>query len=149
MSAPSTVAAFQSSGVDFKDITLLLGSLGELNRIITEAKSYQQRSSNPDEDEDNDITTDEEPFVPVTFGAKDAIYGAKVGKADFSSKYLSNLIKKKGDSNDELGQVLLNIPQCLTFIQKYKDNDKGFVNDVREAYLRLTSLGEQYTNRNS
>ena len=46
-----------------------------------------------DDDEDDEFET--QPFVPTTFGARDAIYGAKMGKGDFGVKYLKDLLKSR------------------------------------------------------
>jgi hypothetical protein len=145
LSDPGAVKeAFLSSGLDAKDIALLFGALGEINRIVTETKKAKSNSSDDDED---DESSDEEPFVPVTFGARDAIYGEKVGKADFGSTYLTSILKSK--PNDAISKVLLEDPQVKSYVQKYAGNNVAFVKDLSDSYLRLTSVGQEFTNRNS
>eukprot|EP00607_Mallomonas_marina_P001632 CAMPEP_0182432028 /NCGR_PEP_ID=MMETSP1167-20130531/53435_1 /TAXON_ID=2988 /ORGANISM="Mallomonas Sp, Strain CCMP3275" /LENGTH=323 /DNA_ID=CAMNT_0024619057 /DNA_START=110 /DNA_END=1081 /DNA_ORIENTATION=+ len=133
--------AFSRSGLNPQQIALLLGALGEVTRVTTEAASIKK-----EEEEDDEF--EEQPFVPSTFGSRDAMYGAKVGKADFGSKYLLSLLKGKGPQ-DALSKILLDDPQVKTFVQKYATNEGAFVKDVPEAYLRLTNVGQEFTTRNS
>ena len=56
------------------------------------------------------------PFVPSTFGARDNIYGAKMGKGDFSTKYLLSVMKNKIEPNDGLGRLLADTAKMKTFI---------------------------------
>jgi hypothetical protein len=74
--------------------------------------------------------------------------GAKIGKGDFSSKYLSGLLRSKGVS-DKLGACLLADGACRALVEKYASNEPAFKQDVAEVYLRLTLLGEVYSTRNS
>lgn len=137
--------AFISTGLDAKDIALLFGALGELERIIDETKASSKEQESEDED---DRPLDEEPFVPVTFGTRDAIYGAKVGKADFGVKYLLNILKK-GGGDDKLAKILLEDAQVKSYVVKYSSNERAFVQDLADSYLKLTSVGKEFTNRNS
>jgi len=145
--AMSTVKPlFQRTGIDPQGIALLLGALGEVKRVVSETLTSKISIENGEESEDEDPL--QGGFVPTTFGARDAIYGAKLGKADFGSKYLSSVIKGKG-GQDTLGRVLLEDPQVKVFVQKYASNEGAFLKDVPDAYLRLTLVGQAYTNRNS
>ena len=101
-----------------------------------------------DEEDDDFELDDAEPFVPTTFGTRDATFGAKMGKADFGTKYLSQLLKSKG-SPDALGSCLVKDDKTKAFVQKYAGSETAFLKDVPEAYLRMTLLGETGTNRNS
>jgi len=65
------LGGFSSSGLGPKEAVVLIGALGEINRIVSEA-SQSTRSNEVDED---DKEFEEQPFVPTTFGARDAIYG--------------------------------------------------------------------------
>lgn len=180
---PSQVlAGFSSSGLGPKEAVVLIGALGEINRIVSEASQSSSASSNEVDEEDKEF--EEQPFVPTTFGARDAIYGtshastsecrccvlcalddlpylpmyltylinlptgAKIGKGDFSSRYLSGLLRSKGGA-DRLGACLLADGACRALVEKYASNEPAFKQDVAEVYLRLTLLGEVYSTRNS
>ena len=79
------------------------------------------------------------------------MFGAKMGKADFSSKYLAQLQKngKKGSPLEGLSAVIYGDEQARTFVQKYSNNDAAFKADVTACYLALTQLGKAGTTRNS
>eukprot|EP01038_Epipyxis_sp_PR26KG_P010643 gene10643-14295_t len=138
------IDAFKSSGLDEKDIVLLLCGLGEINRVINESLSKNNNKIESDDDDD----FEEQPFVPTTFGARDAMYGAKIGLGDFSTKYISNILKKP-DDNDSYANILLNDIKLKAILLKYNKNDVVFIKDVSESYLKMTLLGGKYTTRNS
>lgn len=139
--------AFSTSGLDSRETVLLLGALGEVERIVKEAAMKPVKSS-----EDDDDLLDDQPFVPVTFGARDAMYGAKIGNSDFGVGYLNSILKSKGNNIKELdsiGQCILSDPKLKAMAQKYGSNQAAFLKEVPEVYLKLTLLGETYTTRNS
>jgi hypothetical protein len=147
-SESAVTSAFTSSGLTAREIVLLLGAYGEINRVVGETQSASAKKSSDEDDEDDD-SPDFEKFVPTTFGARDAMYGAKMGKADFGTTYLASLLKKGPSSADPIGKILISNDQTKAFVQKYATNQVAFLQDVPEAYLRMTLLGETYTNRNS
>lgn len=65
------LGGFSSSGLGPKEAVVLIGALGEINRIVSEAS----QSTRSDETDEDDKEFEEQPFVPTTFGARDAIYG--------------------------------------------------------------------------
>ena len=145
----STSAAFSYSGLGPREIALLLGALGEVTRVVEEtqlAAAKAKASAKVEEDDDFELD-DAEPFVPTTFGARDATFGAKMGRADFGVKYLSQLLKSKG--SDALGNCLVKDDKTKAFVQKYAGSETAFLKDVPEAYLKMTLLGETGTGRNS
>jgi hypothetical protein len=89
--------------------------------------------------------------VPTTFGARDDIYGEKLGSASFGNQYLSDLItrERKGSALTELERAVMSDADLKAFVLKYSTNSAGFFKDVAEAYTRLTLLGSAYTTRNS
>ena len=123
---------------------LLLGALGEINRVLTETVESEAAGAGGDDDDE----FEPQPFVPTTFGARDAIYGAKMGKSDFGVKYFTLLLKGKLP-DDAVGNALLADANCKSMMQKYVQNEPAFVQEVGSAYVRLTLLGEAYTTRNS
>ena len=145
----STSAAFTYSGLGPREIALLLGALGEVTRVVEETQlaAAKEKASKKSDDDDDFELDDAEPFVPTTFGARDATFGARMGKADFGVKYLSQLLKSKGP--DALGNCLVKDDKTKAFVQKYATSETAFLKDVPEAYLRMTLLGETGTNRNS
>ena len=145
----TTSAAFTYSGLGPREIALLLGALGEVTRVVEETQLAvaKEKAAKKDDDDDDFELDDAEPFVPTTFGARDATFGARMGKADFGVKYLSQLLKSKGP--DALGNCLVKDDKTKAFVQKYATSETAFLKDVPEAYLRMTLLGETGTNRNS
>jgi hypothetical protein len=141
--------AFSSSGLDSRETLLLLAALGEVDRIVRVTSSSS--SSSPSEDDDDDDSLDEQPFVPVTFGSRDEIFGQKIGKSDFGVTFLSNLLSKSSRvaDTDSIGRCILADAQLKALAQKYASNQAAFVKEVPEVYLKLTLLGETYTTRNS
>lgn len=137
-------SAFQSSGLDVKDAVLLLSALGEVQRVVNE--TLRLKNVNNDEE---DETFESEPFVPSTFGARDAIFGAKVGAGDFGTKYVMSILKNQLNPSDSLGKCLIAQSVTKPFLSKYIGNDISYRKDVADAYTRLTQVGEAYTTRNS
>jgi hypothetical protein len=147
--APTDAAVtetFTKAGLDAREIVLLFAAYGEINRIVDETIATRK-----EEADDDDDSPEFEKYVPTTFGARDAIYGAKIGKADFGVTYLNQLVKdsKKGAPIDPLGNILLSNDKTKAFVTKYASSKVAFLEDVPEAYLKLTLLGEAYTTRNS
>ena len=136
-------AAFDSAGLGPKEIALLGGALGECERITAETVA----ASTSSEDEPDDAEFEPTPFVPSTFGARDNMYGARMGKGDFGNTFLSSVVK--GKSTSPLSQVLLADGDVKELVKKYAANGKAFKEDVPEAYLKLTLLGQAFMTRNS
>ena len=148
ISSASADKAFSTSGLGADEIALLLGALGELRRVVAETK-LASTASNKNEDEDEDDQPFEaEPFVPTTFGARDAIYGAKMVKGDFGNKYLQMLVKGK-TGQDDLKSALMDDQKIKAAVMKYASNEAAFLKNLPDAYLKLTKLGEAYITRNS
>jgi hypothetical protein len=152
---PLTVLqAMQLAGLSQRDSFLLVASVGELLRVSQEALEEQARKKAEEEDEELS-EFEAQPFVPTTFGARDAIYGAKMGSAGFGSTFLRQVFQpsKKDKALDGEGLAiaqLLRSEAALTSLgSKYAGNQPAFLNDLAEAYLKLTSIGEAYTTRNS
>lgn len=138
----------ESSGLSYKEYCLLLGGLGEIQRIVSETQeSLRLEKKQDDEDLDDDELN--QPFVPVSFGKRDEIYGKKVGKADFGSKYLQQVLKSNPSNLDPIGKCLVAIPEVKSLVQKYASNEAAFIKDISDVYLKLTLLGEEYTTRNN
>jgi hypothetical protein len=140
-----SIRAFTASGVDLKDALVLLSAIGEVQRIVTETIATKNQSSSED-DEDEPFEAD--PFVPSTFGSREDIFGAKIGKGNFGVGYLIEVLK--GNKIDDLiSQVILSQPNAKPILSKYIGNDSVYRKDVAEAYGKLTQIGESYTNRNA
>eukprot|EP01039_Chlorochromonas_danica_P008510 gene8510-9382_t len=133
------IQAFERSGFSKQDALLLLVSIGEINRIA--------REDVRNESEEEDLE-DDQPFVPVTFGSRDQIFGEKIGEADFSTAYLQDLLSSK-KVTDALDGWLVGEPMAKSVLAKYFGNQANFRKDVAALYLKLTSVGESYTTRNS
>ena len=144
------LAAFQSSGLGPKQLVLMLGAIGEMQRIASESIAAAQKQRDElDTDSVEEESMAAEPFVPITFGARDAIYGAKIGKADFGATYLKSVVATGTSGTDDIGRVLLSDPALTALVVKYAQNAQAFKSDVIASYLELARLGESYTTRNS
>jgi len=141
--------AFVSSGLGAKEIACLLGALGEVNRVVEELAASKKAQQ---EDEEEDSEFEDKTFVPTTFGKRDEIFGAKIGKGDFGSKYLSQVLKTKGNGNggaSPFDALLFEDTEIRAFVEKYAKNEVAFREDVPAAYAKLTTLGEAFMTRNS
>lgn len=145
----ATLEAFKSSGLQVQDIVLILGGLGEINRIVAETNKDKADAAAKGSGEEEDEDFEPQPFVPSSFGARDAMYGAKMGKADFGGKYFQALLKGKGGKGDLLGKILMEDAAMKALVQKYATNEPAFKAEIGDAYLKMTLLGASYTTRNS
>ena len=67
MNVASTAAAFTSSGLSSRELVLLLGALGEINRVVEETKAAG-KGAEQDEDDCGIDGCDPTAGVPTTFG---------------------------------------------------------------------------------
>jgi Peroxidase len=150
--ADAIISAFDTSGLSAREVVLLLGALGELTRVVDETLATA-KSNAEDEDDFGIDGPDPASSLPDTFGARDEIYGKKMGKADLSSKYLSGLLKRmkkpSGEPLDAIGSALIANEKTRTYIQKYAGNDSLFIKELGDVYQKLTALGQAGTSRNS
>lgn len=68
-------------------------------------------------------------------------YGARLGKGDFGTKFLSAVLK--GQQKGALANALTEDPKIKAFVQKYATNEAAFLKDVSDVYLKLTNLGSE------
>ena len=141
-SANTIQEAFTTSGLDSRDIAAMLGALGELRRVVAETLAAKQA----EEEDEDDADFEPQPFVPTTFGTRDAMFGAKMGKGDFGSKYFAAILKGK---SDDISSILLDDPKLKALVQKYAANEAAFIQDVQQVYLKMTLLGQASTTRNA
>lgn len=140
----SAISAFEGSGLEARDALILLSALGEVQRVVDDTIHARDGQS-----DDEDDSFEPEPFVPTTFGARDAIFGAKVGAGDFGTVYLTSLLKNKINSNDSLGRCILAQTNAKSILAKYIGNDIAYRKDVADTFAKLTQIGAAYTTRNS
>lgn len=143
-SSGAVLAALTASGLGVTEAVVLLGALGEVSRVAAETAKAAAEAKAEEEDEEFEPT----PFVPTSFGARDAMYGAKMGKADFGSKYFKALLKGQAGGG-VLVRLVAEEPAAKALVQKYATTEPAFVKDVAEIYLRLGLVGAAYTTRNS
>lgn len=144
------IECFYSAGLDPKDICLLLGSLGEVKRIVAETVASNNKKKGEDSDDDDEEEDSWQTAVPSTFGERTEIYGERMGKHDFGTAYLSQLLKaKKAQPGDYPGQALLSDSKVMAQVAKYAASESAFKQDVPIAYNKLTNLGQAFTTRNS
>lgn len=137
-------ASFQDSGLDVAETLLLLSAVAETERIIQESIDSQSENGGDDD------TFEPQPFIPSTFGTRDDIFGAKIGNSDFGTEYIKALLAKKSPpSNDPITTFLLAQPNVKSILGKYIGNDPVYRKDVSNVYLKLSTLGSQFTTRNS
>ena len=145
-SSSAVLAALTASGLGVTDAVVLLGALGEVSRVVAETAEAAAAAAKAEERDDEEF--EPTPFVPTSFGARDAMYGAKMGKADFGSKYFKALLKGQAKGG-VLAQLVSEEPAAKALAQKYSTTEPAFVKDVAETYLRLGLIGAAYTTRNS
>ena len=136
----NTAESFYQAGLEPKDVALLIGALGEVQRIAQATVDFRANKKSNDEDEDEDDNW--QGNVPSTFGRRDEIYGKKLEINDFGSKFLNSVLKGKSDL--KYSSCLTDDSKVKVFTSKYATNDKAFKEDVVAAYLKLTNLGESY-----
>ena len=72
--AKKTRVAFDSAGLEAKDLALLFGALGEVRRVMTETLATKEEASDEESDVDEG-DVDFEKIVPSSFGSRDATFG--------------------------------------------------------------------------
>lgn len=136
------VQAFVGSGLDSADMTLMLSAIAETERIVQEALAPDSTNENEDDD------FEPQPFIPSSFGSRDDTFGSKIGKSNFGTNYISTLLTKK-ETGDPISQFLQKQNNLKTNLGKYLGNDVLYKKDVSNLYLKISTLGSQFTTRNS
>lgn len=152
-SGEAVLEKFTSSGVTKTDAVLILGGLGEIQRILIEtaaAGKVAVKDEDEEEDEEGTLEGDErfQDAVPATFGRADQIFGAKIGKGKFTGKYLQGVLKERGGTS-VIDKLLFEDASLRAIVSKYAGNDNAFTEALIPAYLRLSLLGAAYSTRNS
>ncbi|KAG5192292.1 heme peroxidase [Tribonema minus] len=137
--------AFKRAGLGAREAALLLGAVGMVKEITDEAIESKE-----DEEEDDLVDSSWEKNLPKSFGGQSEIYGEKIGKGNFDTRYISTILRRERKAPNELGpmdKALLQDQEVKSFLTKYDGNTKAFNADVAEAYSKMTLLGELYENR--
>jgi catalase (peroxidase I) len=138
-------AAFKRSGLGGKEMALLLSAMGSVQDVVDIALKEKQ-----EEEEDDLVDSSWEKNLPNSFGRPDEMYGARIGKADFGTSYITRILQKEKKNARDLNATdaaLLSDQECRSYLLKYVGNEKAFGADVAEAYARLTLLGAAYESR--
>lgn len=149
-SEDAVLEKFTSSGVTKTDAVLILGGLGEIQRILNETAAAGKVAVKDEEEDEEGLEGDErfQDAVPATFGRADQIFGAKIGKGKFTGKYLQGVLKERGGTS-VIDKLLFEDASLRAIVSKYAGNDNAFTEALIPAYLRLSLLGAAYSTRNS
>lgn len=134
---PETIAAFQKAGLAEREVTLLLGAIASMNKVVDNVVDAANTADTAiDDDDDDELNEMGDPKVdfPSSFGAPSQIYGKRLGKMDdtiFKEELALRKNKKATGvwSDDVVGE----------WTARYSKS--GFFKDLPEAYSRLVRLG--------
>eukprot|EP00568_Trieres_chinensis_P004892 CAMPEP_0183291512 /NCGR_PEP_ID=MMETSP0160_2-20130417/906_1 /TAXON_ID=2839 ORGANISM="Odontella Sinensis, Strain Grunow 1884" /NCGR_SAMPLE_ID=MMETSP0160_2 /ASSEMBLY_ACC=CAM_ASM_000250 /LENGTH=429 /DNA_ID=CAMNT_0025452331 /DNA_START=15 /DNA_END=1304 /DNA_ORIENTATION=+ len=131
-----------------------IGRMSEFKRLTDEDIAAMEE----DDDEGSELTDNVDVYIAETFGARDQVFGQKVGKdidQKTFNKYLGELNKftaKKGGSGDLkefgwIGTLLLDKenPTSQAWINKYGTSNLNYQKDLGIAYNAITQLGAEFT----
>ena len=135
-SGQDIVAQFASAGLNERDIALLFGAIGAMERVL------EMRVQEEEEEEEENEMGDKAVFIPSSFGAPSEIYGESIGKMDQAIfvEAMADIKNKRTPKFTAFGDEGVG-----KWVAKYSDKKGGFLNDLPFAYGRLTSLGTTYT----
>ena len=135
-SAQDIVSQFSKAGLNERDIALLFGAIGSMERVLATRVEEEE-----DEEEENEMG-DKAVFIPSSFGAPSEIYGKSIGKMDQTIfvEAVADIKSKRTPKYAVLGDE-----GVAKWVAKYSDKKGGFLKDLPYAYNRLTSLGTTYT----
>lgn len=130
------VDAFLKSGLTEREVAILYGALGSIEKEAQAYKKEEDEEQEPNEMGDVDI------FVPSSFGGPKEIYGKTLGKIDNSVfvEVVDQYKKKKIPSVDVFANE-----KVAGWANKYAKNNPGFLKDLPEAYEKLMALGVRFT----
>lgn len=139
--AKQVVRAFQKSGLTEREIALLYGAVGSMEKVATNAVNVKQAIVE-EEVEANEMG-DVEIFIPNSFGAPKDIYGKQLGVMD-SSVFTAVINDTKAKKKPAAGDVFTD-EKVYQWATKYAGSKGGFLKDLPEAYTKLMALGTRYT----
>ena len=133
-SGQDIVVQFVSAGLNERDVALLFGAIGAMERDL-ETRVQEE------EEEENEMG-DKAVFIPSSFGAPSEIYGESIGKMDQAIfvEAMADIKNKRTPKFAAFGDEGVG-----KWVAKYSDKKGGFLKDLPYAYGRLTSLGTTYT----
>ena len=135
-SGQQIVGQFAKAGLNERDIALLFGAIGSMERVLA------TRVEEEEEEEEENEMGDKAVFIPSSFGAPSEIYGKSIGKMDQTIfvEALADIKSKRAPKYAVFGDEGVG-----KWVAKYSDKKGGFLKDLPYAYNRLTSLGTTYT----
>ena len=135
-SGQEIVGQFAKAGLNERDIALLFGAIGSMERVLA------TRVEEEEEEEEENEMGDKAVFIPSSFGAPSEIYGKSIGKMDQTIfvEALADIKSKRLPKYAVFGDEGVG-----KWVAKYSDKKGGFLKDLPYAYNRLTSLGTTYT----
>lgn len=133
-------AAFKRAGLGSREMVLLLGAMGS----VSDATTALRVKGDEAEDDLEDLAW--QNSIPNTFGKESDKLGRPLATS-FGPGFLQKVAA--GKPGGTVGTVLLGDEEVKSFVRKYAGNSKAFVEDLSEAYSKMTKLGERYDSRNA
>jgi len=132
---PETIGAFHKAGLTEREVTLLFGALGSMNKVVDNVLGDGTPDAvGDDEDDEPNEMGDPKVDFPTSFGAPSQIYGKRLGKMDDSIfKDEATLRKNKKATGVWTDDV---VGEWTTRYAK-----GGFFKELPEAYSRLVRVG--------
>lgn len=135
-SSSQVVDAFASAGLSPREVALLFGAVGAINKVVSGLIPV------PAEVFEENEMGDVEAYVPTSFGAPGEIYGRRLGMLDDSifQDVVTDLDHKKGPFSSVFKDEAV-----ADWARKYATKKVLFSRDLPEAYNKLIGLGKSYT----
>ncbi|CAN0284045.1 unnamed protein product [Ascophyllum nodosum] len=136
-------AAFKRAGLGPREMVLLLGAMGSVSEA-TSALGDKGCVIQSDQDDLEDLAW--QNTIPNTFGKESDKLGRPLATG-FGPGFLQRVAA--GKPGGVVGSALLGDEEVKSFVRKYAGNSRAFVEDLSEAYTKMTKLGERYESRNA
>lgn len=140
--ASGVKTAFKRAGLGCREMVLMMGALGS---VMDATLALDRNGGNGEDDDLEDLEW--QNSIPSTFGKRSDKLGKPLSNV-FGPGYLQR-VAGAGPSVGAIGEALQSDEEAKNFVRKYAGNSKAFLQDVAEAYTKMTLLGEQYETRSS
>ena len=130
-----TIPAFRNAGLSEREVTLLVGAIASMNKVVDSVDSTEKATKDKDDEED-EVNEMGDPKVdfPSSFGAPSQIYGKRLGKMD-DSIFVDEVALQKSKQATGIWAD----PVVGEWTSRYSKG--GFFKDLPEAYSRLVRVG--------
>lgn len=131
-----TIAAFRNAGLSEREVTLLVGAIASMNKVVDSVDVTEKATNDNHDDEEDEVNEMGDPKVdfPSSFGAPSQIYGKRLGKMD-DSIFVDEVALQKSKQATGIWAD----PVVGEWTTRYSKG--GFFKDLPEAYSRLVRVG--------